>query len=59
MTCPKCQKAFSKVTAHECPVSDTYICPECRVGLSDGVTDWIKVEAELSDNVFTTEGRLF
>ncbi len=59
MTCPKCQKGFSKVTAHECPVSDTYICPKCRVGLSDGVTDWIRVEAEAETEAIPIEGRLF
>lgn len=63
MTCPKCQKQFTKITAWECPITDTYICPECRVGLSNGVTDEIRVESStnlvVNSNPLVEEGRLF
>jgi len=68
MICPKCHKEFSKATAGQCPITDTYGCPVCRVGLSDGVTDEIRVEAEetleqfrkrFSGTVKTEERRLF
>ncbi len=59
MTCPKCHKQFSKSSAWECPLTDTYICPECRVGLSDGVTDVIKVDHDEEPLEKSEERRLF
>ena len=59
MTCPKCHKEFSTASAWECGITDTYICPDCRVGLSDGVTDQIRVDAFADPGKPTEEGRLF
>ena len=39
MICPKCKNQYDVYNADKCPITDIYICPNCRVGLTEADAD--------------------